>query len=55
LFCEIAALSFRKMNLNRAASAYLKECYLGYLAWEAKGKTLQMKQKYRFIPSIPAI
>ncbi|MHB8126544.1 MAG: hypothetical protein ACYDEJ_13060 [Desulfitobacteriaceae bacterium] len=47
LLCEIAALSFMKMNLNRAASAYLKESYMGYLAWEAKGKIEQMKHKYQ--------
>jgi diguanylate cyclase (GGDEF)-like protein len=47
LLCELAAMSFMKMNLNRAASAYLKESYMGYLAWEAQGKTLQMKQKYQ--------
>lgn len=49
LICELTAMYRIKLNIKRAATVYLKESYLAFLSWGAKGKTEQMKQKYRDI------
>lgn len=47
IICDLAAHRFFKLNAPKTAINFLKEAYLAYDEWGAKGKTKQLKQKYK--------